>query len=262
MNGSTSWFTRKHRPGTEQKPNVFADELATEHALHMRLYHADKHTDVSLTMRTPGNDEELMLGFLWSEGLIRERNDYLGIHQQDDTSITLAVQEQVIQRMRFDRNFAINASCGVCGKAGLESVYMPEPFEVEPLKVPIEKLPEMSKQLHQNQSLFARTGGIHASGLFDLQGNLQYLREDIGRHNALDKVIGAAFLDNRLPLYQSILLLSGRVGFELIQKSAVAGIQAVCAIGAPSSLAVELAVQYRIQLFGFIKENSINQYTD
>ena len=222
-------------------------------------------------MRTPGNDAELAVGFLFTEGII---NGYQQVknasHSQAEcfrnsqNIITVELVEGFIpQLMKVDRNFYTTSSCGVCGKGSIESIRVVSAFsglKKEKSKVSLKTLYQLSAKLLSFQNNFDATGGIHASGIFDLDGNLLALREDVGRHNALDKLIGHALFKNLLPLENKILLLSGRASFELIQKAAMAGISIVAAIGAPSSLAIDLAKEFDITLLGFLRDNRFNVY--
>lgn len=227
--------------------------------------------NISVTMRTPGNDSELAAGFLFTEGIISSyeqvkdiRHTGVNCNEQKQNSIRVELVENVTPQLsQTDRNFYTTSSCGVCGKGSIEAIKTVSPFanDLKPaLTVAVETLYQLPAKLRTAQDNFSATGGIHASGLFDSEGNLLMLREDVGRHNALDKLIGAAFADKRLPLNRHILVLSGRASFELIQKAAMAGVAMVAAIGAPSSLAVELAKETDITLLGFLKETRLNIY--
>lgn len=273
------------------------DQVAVEEPLEIRLIqgpvHQRKEQPISVTMRTPGNDKELAMGFLFTEGIIESSagkssagkssaGDILTIHQGGgipDNVVCVEMKEDLtIDLGKLQRNFYTSSSCGVCGKSSIQAIRSLGPpgssespaaatsndtpgqssaqWQVD--SVLIRSLPE---QLRRQQELFASTGGLHASALFDRGGNLLFLREDIGRHNALDKLIGHALNNDLLPLGAHILLLSGRACFELIQKAAMAGIRVVAAIGPPSSLAVQLAEEYDITLIGFLREERFNIYT-
>jgi len=253
----------------------FLDTLSVEEPLEIRLSYGSNseriQKNISVTMRTPGNDIDLAIGFLFTEGIITSFEDI-----QDAFSIKmncLSQKQNIVQvdlkegftpnLMQTDRNFYTTSSCGVCGKSSIQSIKTVSPFAnlIRP-KVTIEAsvFYELPKKLRTAQSDFASTGGLHASGLFNTNGDLILLTEDVGRHNALDKLIGKSLTNNSLPLSEHILLLSGRASFELIQKAAMAGISIIAAIGAPSSLAVELASEFNITLLGFLKENRLNIY--
>lgn len=256
----------------ERNAETFDDSLSVEEPLEISLALFGKLPEkVSITMRTPGHDKELAAGFLFTEGILTQVSQIETIaHTQTLPHIesnTLLVTTQKDFKMNTDalkRNFYTTSSCGVCGKASIDAIQTVSAFKdlIKPkLRIPASLVKTLPEQLRVAQSAFNQTGGIHASGLFDLDGNLVVLREDVGRHNALDKVIGSQFLLGNVPLFNHILLLSGRASFELIQKAAMAGIQIVCAVGAPSSLAVETAQRFGICLIGFLKNDRFNIYT-
>jgi FdhD protein len=226
---------------------------------------------LAVTMRTPGNDEELAVGFLFTEGIIQVEYVLAVVHES--TFCTEQKQNIIIVKLddssspvlqHAERNFYTTSSCGVCGKSSIAAIRTVSIFNnsVEPyLMVNKDILYELPGRLRQEQDNFSATGGIHAAGLFSAGGELLLLREDVGRHNALDKVIGRAFAAEIMPLNQHILVLSGRASFELIQKAAMAGIRIIAAMGAPSSLAVELALEFNITLIGFLSNKRFNIYT-
>ncbi|WP_247236116.1 formate dehydrogenase accessory sulfurtransferase FdhD [Telluribacter sp. SYSU D00476] len=241
------------------------DVLAVEEPLGIAvLYGPDrKRKNLAVTMRTPGHDEELALGFLFTEGIIRRADEVVELRRDDDNRVTVILREEVLLDVQsLDRNFYTTSSCGICGKASIEAIQVTSElrthaeWHISPALLHL--LPD---RLRQQQSLFEHTGGLHASALFDQSGQLLSIREDVGRHNALDKLIGSALRSNQLPLSQYLLLLSGRASFELIQKAGMAGITFIAAVGAPSSLAVQLAEELGITLVGFLRENSFNVYT-
>jgi len=247
------------------------DQLATEQPLEVNVLQRsrDRHT-VAVTMRTPGSDTELALGFLFSEGLLHRASDVIRSHlrgtpDQAQNSIDVHLQPTVdFDASRLQRHFYSNSSCGLCGKASLEllqqhSMYWPLPAVPQ---IQASVLLELPGRLRSQQQLFGLTGGIHAVGLFDAAGHLLCLREDVGRHNAMDKVLGWALQHDLLPLRQHTVLLSGRASFELLQKAYMAGVAVVAAVGAPSSLAVELARESNISLVGFLREQRFNVYHD
>jgi FdhD protein len=209
-------------------------------------------------MRTPGHDEELALGFLLSEGIRPVRAS----PPDDLAANTIEVEAEQFDRARLERHFYTSSSCGVCGKGALEAVAVEAPRVDSELRVGEEILGRLPDRLRESQAAFEVTGGLHATGLFDEAGMLVCLREDVGRHNAMDKVIGWAFTEGRLPLARSILCVSGRVSFELVQKAAVAGCPIVAAVGAPSSLAVELAQDRGLTLCGFVRDGRVNVYSE
>jgi FdhD protein len=231
------------------------DELAVEEPLEIRV----NGEPVAVTMRTPGHDEELALGFLRSEGIpAREARP------TDDLAanvIEVMVEEDfALDRLR--RNFYTSSSCGVCGKGALEAVAVEAPIVTSDLTIPAGVVGAMPDRLRQSQAAFAATGGLHATGLFDGGGNLLCAREDVGRHNAMDKVVGWSFQQGLLPLARHVLCVSGRLSFELVQKAAVAGCPIMVAVGAPSSLAVELARVRGVTICGFVRDGRMNVYTE
>ena len=251
------------------------DALAIEEPLEIRLEFGPagerQVQNVSVTMRTPGNDAELAAGFLFTEGIVKAANDIAGVDhcliacaENKETVIQVSLREGVIPHLQHTgRNFYTTSSCGVCGKGSINAIRTVSSFSAHTDDITttsnlIYLLPDI---LREQQAVFADTGGLHASALYNTGGGLLLVREDVGRHNALDKLIGAALNENWLPLTRSILLLSGRAGFELVQKAAMAGIQIIAAVGAPSSLAVELAEEFNITLAGFLRGNRFNIYT-
>ncbi|GEJ46241.1 formate dehydrogenase accessory sulfurtransferase FdhD [Chryseobacterium sp. ON_d1] len=253
----------------------YTDDISVEEPLEIRVsYSAEgkkESKNISVTMRTPGNDAELAAGFLFTEGIISGREQIKSIYSpqaecsrnSENVVIVELTEGFVPELMKADRNFYTTSSCGVCGKGSIESIRTVSTFHnhtKENTEVSLETLYQLSEKLQSFQNNFSATGGIHASGIFDMEGNLLALREDVGRHNALDKLIGHALSAGLLPLNNKILLLSGRASFELIQKAAMAGISIVAAIGAPSSLAVDLAKEFDITLLGFLRDNRFNIY--
>jgi len=239
------------------------DLLAVEEALEIRL----GQRSLSITMRTPGNDLELAAGFLFSEGIIRGRADIRSLGRPSDGSPDIVMIELVGRErqssLQTERNFLMTSACGVCGKASLSDLQVNscpalprDDIQIEPATM--HGLPD---QLRRAQSVFDSTGGLHAAARFSLQGELESVREDVGRHNAVDKLVGAALLDHHLPLARSILLVSGRASFELVQKALMVGIPVMAAVGAPSSLAVATAERAGMTLIGFLRNNRFNVYT-
>lgn len=209
-------------------------------------------------MRTPGHDEELALGFCLSEGLRP-----LSAHVPDDLAAnTVDVDAVGFDPERLRRSFYTSSSCGVCGKGALEAVAVEAPRVESQLRVPLSVVAALPDRLRVGQAAFAVTGGLHATGLFDANGAVVCVREDVGRHNAFDKVVGRAFLDGLLPLAERVVCVSGRLSFELVQKAAVAGCPVLVAVGAPSSLAVELAADRGVTLCGFVRGGTANVYTE
>ncbi len=227
---------------------------------------------VSVTMRTPGNDDELATGFLFGEGILNRRSDIAGIEfpdrEQDGPQNTVRIHLKAGVSLDFkqlERHFYTTSSCGICGKASLEAVRrMADKVSLSPteaLRISAAIVHGLPARLRRSQQIFEHTGGLHAAALFDSAGNLCSVREDVGRHNAVDKVIGAEWLNGRIPLSDRILLVSGRASFELIQKAARAGIPMFAAVGAPSSLAIELAEACGLTLLGFVRDTRFNIYS-
>jgi len=249
------------------------DVVTVEEPLEIRVEFTRKGVRetcaVSVTMRTPGNDFELAAGFLYGEGLLRGRDDLAEISycQSDEPQAYNIVLVKLRPAVFFDpdalsRNFYMSSSCGVCGKASLEAVEVRgcEPLPDEGLSLDPAILSGLPEKLRAQQGLFDRTGGIHAAGRFDEAGELVSVREDVGRHNAVDKVVGEAFLAGELPLRRTVLAVSGRSSFEIMQKALAAGIPLVVAVGAPSSLAVDLAKRFNMSLLGFTRSDGFNVY--
>jgi FdhD protein len=263
--------------GTE--PATARDEMVAEEPLELRLPAVGAHGDapgetLAVIMRTPGQDDELAAGFLYSEGLIRAPSELLGFAPGSDadglpSDNTLEVRPapgvDLARRVReegYSRQFAVNASCGVCGKNTVAAACSAMPRLPDgQLRVTPSVLYTLPDRLREQQRVFAHTGGLHAAGLFDVSGALLALREDVGRHNAVDKLVGRALLDGTLPLSARILLVSGRLSFEIVLKALAAGIPIVAAVSAPSSLAVDLAEAANITLAGFLRGASVNVYT-
>jgi FdhD protein len=254
---------------------VTEDVVAMEEPLEIRLEldGADGkriERSISITMRTPGNDEELALGFLYSEGIVRRPEDIVIVRPCGPPApnglinvvrVELAAGVDV-ELDRLERHFYTSSSCGVCGKASLDAVAIQGRFDIASNDFSVERgvLGGLPEALMSDQAVFEETGGLHASGLFDADGELIAVREDVGRHNALDKLIGSRLTDNALPLARYGIILSGRASFELMQKAMMAGCPIVAAVGAPSSLAVELAVEFGITLIGFLRGERFNIY--
>ena len=252
------------------------DALAIEEPLEIRLEYtlAGNTTvqNVSVTMRTPGNDAELAAGFLFTEGIVKNINDitnidyrFIACAENKENVIQVKLNEGIIPNLQnTERNFYTTSSCGVCGKGSIAAIRTVGAFveqKENETSVNSEVLYQLPEILKKDQQVFAETGGLHASALFNLNGELLMVREDVGRHNALDKLIGASLQKSLLPLNNHILLLSGRASFELVQKAVMAGIKIIVAVGAPSSLAVELAEEFEITLAGFLRNQRFNIYT-
>ena len=247
------------------------DLLATEEPLEIRLNYSDggKHAqkNISVTMRTPGNDFELAIGFLYTEGVITTASAirstaYCKPGSQNIVCVDLD-DTVILDTQKLERNFYTTSSCGICGKASITSVktVCPIPDTFDNLRISHQLICSLPDKLRATQDVFENTGGLHACALFDLEGNLLLSREDVGRHNALDKLIGAALMANMLPLDKHMLMLSGRASFELVQKAIMAGIKIIAAVGAPSSLAAEMAEERGITLIGFLRGDRFNIYS-
>ena len=253
--GSQKIIRRKRDGELEYLP----DELTIEEPMEICI----GRKAIATTMRTPGQDEELAAGFLLSEGVVHGRDQIASVSADSDNRIVVELTGGVRLKLNSTKRFGtISSSCGLCGKTTIEAIR--QNFPAVPstdIRVDIETLLSVPETLRNAQSDFARTGGIHAAGIFSLDGKLKIAREDIGRHNAVDKAIGRAFLDDLLPLNNHILLVSGRASFEIIQKALSAGIPIVAAVSAPSSLAVELARDSNQTLIGFLRPPSLNIYT-
>jgi FdhD protein len=255
--------------------SVQLDLLSVEEPLEIRLglprQEGEKHKAISITMRTPGDDFELAAGFLFTEGIIKNPDQvshirHCGLPDNDkniQNTVVVELKEHIdVDLKRLERNFYTTSSCGVCGKSSIDALRTgaaqinPSGFTISSKL--IHELPDI---LRASQDVFERTGGLHASALFSSDGVVEIVREDVGRHNALDKVIGAKFLARETPLENKILLVSGRASFELVQKALMAGIPVLAAVGAPSSLAVELAAEFGMTLVGFVRDGRFNIYT-
>lgn len=260
-------------PGSNKKSFVSTaseDMLAVEEPLEIKIVYGNENNrqtkNLSVTMCTPGNDEELAVGFLFTEGIIRSKEEVLQcipFSMQGNNSITVELKPGIsFDLKKIERHFYTSSSCGVCGKSSIDAVknVFNNNGTKDNIQINAPVLTTLPETLRENQEVFEHTGGLHASALFDLNGNLLLTREDVGRHNALDKLIGESLMKGTVPLDQHILLLSGRASFELIQKAAMAGIKIVCAVGAPSSLAVELAKETGMTLVGFLRDGRFNIY--
>jgi FdhD protein len=249
-----------------------SDDVVTEEPLEIRLRAGDETRTLAVTMRTPGNDLELAAGFLFSESLIASRQEIAAINYCVDPAVDPEQRYNIVNvdlrsgtqldTSRFERHFTMNSSCGVCGKANLEALadvgVRPIQDDVRVAMSTIYTLPE---RMREAQKTFATTGGLHAAALFSPSGTFTAAREDIGRHNALDKLVGWALMNDRIPLTRTILCVSGRASYEILQKAAVARVPIVCAVSAPSSLAVQLAHEFNITLVAFVRGERANVYS-
>jgi FdhD protein len=243
----------------------FEDHLAVEEPLEIRIH----DEPVAITMRTPGDDFALAAGFLYSEGFLKGPKDIGSLRYCDNTqhpelknvvNLTFASGHKP-DLARLKRNFYSSSSCGICGKASLEQIKThAKPMDAK-LKVKLDVIYNLGHSLRKAQTLFEKTGGLHAAGVFDEHGVLYVLHEDVGRHNAVDKAVGHMLIQDRVPLSHHILMVSGRASFEIMQKAVMARIPIVCAVSAPSSLAVETAREFGVTLVGFLREDDFNVYT-
>ncbi|WP_276956103.1 formate dehydrogenase accessory sulfurtransferase FdhD [Allomeiothermus silvanus] len=246
-----------------------SDELAVEEPLELRLVAGNERKTVAVTLRTPGNDFELAAGFLFGEGVIQRRSEIKRIaycveegQEQRYNIVSVELRSQALPRLpTLERHFFTTSACGLCGKASIESL---SARGLSPVSgdstVSAKVLRELPEKLRKAQQLFDLTGGLHAAALFDLEGNLIALREDIGRHNAMDKLVGWALLEGKLPLAPCIVVVSGRASFELVQKALAAGIPIFASVSAPSNLAVDLAASFGMTLAGFLRGERFNVY--
>ena len=263
----------------------FEDILAVEEPLEIRVgFDVEgkaEHRAISITMRTPGNDAELAAGFLFTEGIVKSADQIKQIKHcglsigkgkgaldrakaLNSNTIRVDLNEGVdVDLKRLERHFYTTSSCGVCGKSSIDALRtgIQKIDDRQNPKFESSLIHRMPEILRGSQDVFEQTGGLHASALFDAKGELEIVREDVGRHNALDKIIGAKFMAGEMPLSDKILLVSGRASFELVQKALMAGIPILAAVGAPSSLAVELAAEFVMTLVGFVRDGRFNIYT-
>jgi FdhD protein len=246
------------------------DTLATEEPLEIRLAHPPQRRTVAITMRTPGHDFELAAGFLHGEGLAHKAGIEAIAYCTDDdvppearyNTVTVRVSGPIPDLPALDRHFLTSSACGVCGSASLEVLHdRCRPLGADSLRLAPEILYGLPDKLERAQGVFGKTGGLHAAALFTRDGELLVVREDVGRHNAVDKAVGWAALQDRLPLSGHILMVSGRASYEIMQKALAAGIPVVCAVSAPSSLAVDVARDFGITLVGFLRGERCNVYT-
>lgn len=261
--------TRVQKFSNGKLSDVEIDTLATEEPLEIRIGIGKTHRAVSITMRTPNHDAALAAGFLFTEGILQSPEQiksikHCGKFPNNENTIRVDLAENVrLDFKKLARNFYTTSSCGVCGKSSLEALVNAgaKPVKaVNSAEISAEIIHQLPAILRKNQTVFDETGGLHAAALFDFAGNLLDLKEDVGRHNAVDKLIGTQFLKGKLPLTEKILFLSGRASFELVQKAVMAQIPAICAVGAPSSLAVEAAREFNVALFGFVRDRRFNVY--
>jgi FdhD protein len=269
------------RPGAETRTKIVSydggqltersDSIATEEPLEIRVSIAGQSKTVAVTMRTPGADFELAAGFLFGEGVITTRGQVTQISYCKDTDLPADQLYNIViveldPRMQpdlrpLDRHFYTSSACGVCGKANLEAIAIRGVQPAAPTQpVPAAVVSSLPDVLRASQKIFAKTGGLHSAGLFTLGGELLASREDVGRHNAMDKLIGSTVLEGTLPLSDRIVMVSGRSSYELAQKCVTAGVPILCSVSAPSSLAIDVAREFGLTLIGFVRGNSFNVY--
>ncbi len=249
------------------------DDVVTEEPLELRLSDGGAANTLAITMRTPGNDFELAAGFLFDEAVVRSRDDIIGMSYCLDSEIDPPQRYNIVtvecragaaaaDRARFERHFTIGSACGVCGRAQLDSLRELGVTPIEdPVRVTASLLYQLPARMQEAQRVFAATGGLHAAALFDEYGEALVIREDVGRHNAVDKIVGWGLLNGRLPFVGCVLVVSGRASYEVLQKSVMAGIPIVASVSAPSSLAVDLAREFNVTLVGFLRGTRANVYT-
>ncbi len=266
--GVTRTPIRVVEAGTARRRTV---GVATEEPLEIRVRRGDRATSLAVTMRTPGADHELAVGFLLAEGVVSGTGDVVAVGHCADTGIAASDRHNIVtvelaagttvDLRPLARRFGVSSACGVCGKASLDQLEIRGTRPVPPgPAIAAETLYALPDRLRAEQRLFDATGGLHAAGLFDAAGALLVAREDVGRHNAVDKVLGWALLNGRLPLHDHIVAVSGRSGFEIVQKCLVAGVPIVCSVSAPSSLAVDTARRFGMTLVGFLRGRTLNVY--
>jgi len=253
------------------KPDVKTDQIVSEEPLEIRIDSGSGDSRLAITMRTPGNDLELAAGFLWSEGLLRNREDLVSITSCKDHSLSERERENIVVchvtkdapaiTRELERRFTISSACGICGTDQIDDLKKRGCTHLEKPKLAIEELAKLPDQMRTRQNIFDKTGGLHAAALFDENGNLKVIREDVGRHNAVDKVIGWALIQNLIPLTGWSLTISGRGGFEIVQKSVAAGLSAMISVSAPTSLAVETAREFNLTLLGFARDGKATIYS-
>ena len=260
--------TAKVKKITSSQAEVVDDVVVVEEPLEIQLSFVNGGRrvirSVSVTMRTPGNDNELAVGFLYTEGILKNPEDVEEVSELENNKICVVLRDAIkVDFNQLSRHFYTSSSCGVCGKTSLEALKMgnAQPFIGATPILEQGFICKMPTLLRKHQQTFARTGGLHAAALFNTSGKIQLSNEDVGRHNAVDKVAGSILLDSSLDPAESILMVSGRTSYEILQKSIRAGIPFVAAVGAPSSLAVELANVFNVTLLGFLSEERFNVYS-
>ena len=260
----------KVRVQKTDSPEATSDSVVVEEPLEIRIKRGDKEEQLGITMRTPGNDLELAAGFLWGEGFLKSPDELVSVKVCADKSLSLRQRANVViaevvpssqESIRIlERRFTITSACGVCGSTNISDLHKRGIEKVSSSSHSIQELAQMVLLLEGRQRIFEKTGGLHAALLVDPKGQVAWVREDVGRHNAVDKVIGAALIDGKIPLADWTLVVSGRIGYELVQKSICAGISAIVGVSAPTSLAVDLAAEFGLTLLAFARDGVAKHY--
>ena len=260
----------KVRVQKTDSPEATSDSVVVEEPLEIRIKRGDKEEQLGITMRTPGNDLELAAGFLWGEGFLKSPDELVSVKVCADKSLSLRQRANVViaevvpssqESIRIlERRFTITSACGVCGSTNISDLHKRGIEKVSSSSHSIQELAHMVLLLEGRQRIFEKTGGLHAALLVDPKGQVAWVREDVGRHNAVDKVIGAALIDGKIPLADWTLVVSGRIGYELVQKSICAGISAIVGVSAPTSLAVDLAAEFGLILLAFARDGVAKHY--
>ena len=260
----------KVRVQKTDSPEATSDSVVVEEPLEIRIKRGDKEEQLGITMRTPGNDLELAAGFLWGEGFLKSPDELVSVKVCADKSLSLRQRANVViaevaqssqESIRIlERRFTITSACGVCGSTNISDLHKRGIEKVSSSSHSILELAQMVLLLEGRQRIFEKTGGLHAALLVDPKGQVAWVREDVGRHNAVDKVIGAALIDGKIPLADWTLVVSGRIGYELVQKSICAGISAIVGVSAPTSLAVDLAAEFGLTLLAFARDGVAKHY--
>jgi FdhD protein len=249
---------------------VSSDSVVVEEPLEIRLKKGSSEQQLGITMRTPGADLELAAGFLWGEGFLKNPSELLSVKVCADKTLSLRQRANVViaevaetseeSHRILERRFTITSACGVCGSTNISDLHKRGVQKVSPVSHSIDELAKMVALLDGRQRIFEKTGGLHAAALVNPEGIAVWVREDVGRHNAVDKVIGAALMDHKIPLKDWTLVVSGRVGYELVQKAVCAGISALVGVSAPTSLAIDLADEFALTLLAFARNGQAKQF--
>ena len=247
-----------------------SDSVVVEEPLEIRIKRGAKEEQLGITMRTPGADLELAAGFLWGEGFLKSQDELISVKVCADKSLSLRQRSNVVvatvaensqEAVRIlERRFTITSACGVCGSTNISDLHKRGVQKVQPTHHSLQELARMTELLEGRQRIFEKTGGLHAAALVNPEGVAVWVREDVGRHNAVDKVIGAALMDHKLPLHDWTLVVSGRVGYELVQKAICAGISALVGVSAPTSLAIDLSAEFGLTLLAFARNGQAKKF--